>query len=72
MIAERYPELGSLAPEEQLELAAELAATAARADGIPELTDRSVKILESRLEYFLGNRETGISWDDLRGQRTEA
>ena len=72
MIAERFPELDALAPDEQLELAAELATRAARGNGIPELTGRSVEILESRLDYFLAHPQTGVNWEDLRGQRAGA
>ena len=69
MIAERFPELDSLAPSEQLELAAELATKAARSNGIPELTQQSIDILEARLDHFLKNPETGINWETLRQQR---
>lgn len=58
MIAERFPELDALAPSEQLELAAELAIKAARNNGIPELTQKSMEILEARLDHFLENPET--------------
>lgn len=67
MIAERYPKLDALAPDEQLALAAELAKKAARGNGIPELTERSREILERRLDYFLANPQTGVNWEDLRG-----
>lgn len=69
MIAERYPELETLAPDEQLELAAELAQKAARGNAIPDLTQRSLEILESRLDYFLAHPSSGIDWEDLRGQK---
>lgn len=72
MVADRYPELNALKPEEQLELAAELAIKAARANGIPELTQRSLEILESRLDYFLAHPNTGVSWEELRGKRIGA
>ena len=69
MIAERFPELALLAPDEQLELAAELAKNAASSDEGPELTERSVEILEERLDHFLSNPETGVSWEELRSQK---
>ena len=69
MIAERFPELEALEPTEQLQLAAELTQKAARANAVPELTPRSVEILEDRLEHFLENPETGISWEKLRELR---
>ena len=69
MIVERFPELESLAPEEQLALAAELARKAARRGGIPELTERSAAVLEERLDHFLANPESGVSWEELRSKR---
>jgi hypothetical protein len=68
VIAERFPELETLAPEEQLALAAELTRKAARMGGIPDLTERSVAVLEERLDHFLANPESGISWEELRMQ----
>ena len=69
VIAERFPELETLAPEEQLTLAAELARNAARNGSVPELTERSVELLEERLDHYLANPETGVRWEDLRTQR---
>jgi len=71
MIAERYPELEALSPSEQLELAAELASRASQEKHIPDLTTRSVEILESRLDYYLAHPETGIDWEELRKQKSE-
>ncbi len=69
MIAERFPELNKLAPQEQLALAAELAQCAARNGGIPDLTKNSAAILVERLAHVLDNPESGISWEKLRVQR---
>ncbi len=66
MIAERYPELALLDPQEQLVLAAELATRAARGGGIPELTSRAIQILEERLDDFIANPDGGVSWEHLK------
>ena len=53
MIVEKFPELEQLTPNDQLELAAELATRAARDGAVPGLTAGAVEALESQLDYYL-------------------
>lgn len=69
MIDDRFPDLADLDPNEQLALASELAKRAMESSEGCELSSEAVKLLESRLDYFLDHPETGISWDELRRQR---
>jgi hypothetical protein len=69
MIAEKFPELKTLAPEEQLELASELAMVALRSQKAPDLSPNAIKLLEKRLDYFLAHPDTGMNWEDLRAQK---
>ena len=69
MIDDRFPELANLDPDEQLELASELAKRAMKSPECSELSENAVKLLEERLDYFMKNPESGISWEELRNQR---
>lgn len=69
MLAERFPELKALEPEEQLELASELAKEALRSHDVPDLAEEAVRLMEERLDFFLENTETGTDWETLRTQR---
>lgn len=67
MIAEKFPQLSTLDPQEQLILAGELWQRATGAtDNSVELAPELVTLIEKRLDHFLANPETGISWDDLK------
>lgn len=69
MIGEKFPELEALKPEQQLELASELAKVALRSQNAPELSSKSIELIEERLNYFLLHPETGVRWEDLRTQK---
>jgi hypothetical protein len=69
MIAEKFPELKTLPPEEQLELASELAMVALRCQKAPDLSPKAIELMEKRLDYFLAHPDTGMSWEDLRAQK---
>ncbi len=69
MIAEKFPELQALQPEQQLELASELAKVALRSHKAPDLSSKAMKLMEERLDYFLAHPETGVRWEDLRTQK---
>jgi len=70
MIAEKFPELEALDPDQQLELASELAKVALRSHQVPELSSRAIELMEERLDYFLAHPETGVRWEDLRTQKS--
>ena len=53
MIDDRFPDLAELEPNEQLELASELAKRAMESSETSELSSEAVRLLESRLDYFL-------------------
>jgi hypothetical protein len=69
MIAEKFPELEALDPDQQLELASELAKAALRSHRGPELSSKALELMEARLDYFLAHPETGVRWEDLRTQK---
>lgn len=69
MIDDRYPELANLDPNEQLELASELAKRAMKSTECSELSDKAVNLLEERLDYFHKHPETGVAWEDLKARR---
>lgn len=69
MIAEKFPELKALQPEEQLELASELAKVALMSQKAPDLSPKAIKLMEERLDYFLAHPNTGVSWEVLRAQK---
>ena len=69
MIDDRFPELATLNPDEQLELASELAKRAMRSSECSQLSDNAVNLLEERLDYFLEHPATGVSWEELRDKR---
>ena len=67
MIAERFPALLELNPEEQMLLAGELVSEATKETGeFPELGDDILQALEGRLDAFLLDPGSGISWEELR------
>lgn len=69
MIDSRFPDLATLEPDEQLELASELAKRAMRSSECSELSADAVNLLEKRLDYFHEHPETGVTWEELRDQR---
>lgn len=69
MIVDQFPELAKLGPDEQLQLAGELAKQAMSSSDSAEVTPEAVELLEARLDHFLDHPETGVSWEELREQR---
>lgn len=69
MIVERFPELKTLNPDEQLELASELAKVALSYDQTPTLSDGALEVMEKRLDYFTKHPKSGISWEELRKKK---
>ncbi len=69
MIAEKFPELDALEPDQQLELASELAKVALRSQNAPVLSATTLELMEERLDYFLSHPKTGVRWEDLRTQK---
>jgi len=69
MIDDRFPELADLDPDEQLELASELAKRAMSSAECSELSGKAVDLLEKRLDYFLQHPGTGVTWEELRDRR---
>lgn len=69
MIAERFPNLMELKPDEQLELASELAREALKSQQAPELSNGAVELLEKRLDAYLEQPEIGTTWEDLKNRR---
>lgn len=70
MIAEKFPELQGLDPQQQLILAGELWRSATRpVAGTPELSEEAVRILEERLVAFEERPDSGISWAELRDSK---
>ena len=71
MIVERFPQLSELNPQEQLLLAGELM-TQAKEDNDPvHLPENVVRLLEERLDHYLGNPDSGVSWEELRKTASE-
>ncbi|MEZ5302403.1 MAG: addiction module protein [Verrucomicrobiales bacterium] len=67
MIAERFPALLELNPEEQMLLAGELVSSTTKETGrFPELSDDILQALEERLDAFFLDPGSGISWEELR------
>ena len=71
MIDDRFPELKNLSPEEQLELASELAKEALGADDLHQLSKESVAILEKELAAIIADPGKGVRWEDLRKMRND-
>lgn len=70
MIAEKFPELEALQPDQQLELASELAKVALRSQNASVLSAKALELMEERLDYFLSHPQTGVRWEDLRTQKS--
>jgi len=67
MIAEKFPQLSKLDPQEQLILAGELWQRATRAaDDTGGLKPELLALIEERLDHFLEHPETGVDWEDLK------
>lgn len=70
MIAERFPGLKDLDPEDQLILAGELWSCATQGqDSMEDLSQGAVEALERRLDDYLKNPDSGVSWTDLKAKR---
>lgn len=73
MIAEQFPQLENLNPQDQLLLAGELWQKATAPDGdAPDLPKEAVQLLEERLADYLKNPESGISWEELKRKVAKA
>lgn len=69
MMVDQFPELAKLSPDQQLELASELAKQAMKSTETVEISAETVELLEERLTYFLDGKDTGTTWEKLREQR---
>ena len=69
MIVERFPELKTLNSDEQLELASELAKAALKSDQSLAISDNALEVMEERLDYFMKNPGSGITWETLRKKK---
>lgn len=67
MIAEKFPELDALDPQDQMILAGELWKRATMApDNTPELTAEAIRILEAQADEVINDPSKGVSWESLR------
>ena len=69
MIVERFPELKTLNPDEQLELASELAKAALKSDQTLDISSSALNVMEERLDYFIENPDSGTTWETLRKKK---
>ena len=67
MIAEQFPQLEKLSPQDQLILAGELWKRATSSgEESKDLSKEAVQLIEQRLDNYLENPSTGIAWEDLK------
>ena len=68
VIAEKFPELKSLSPEEKLILVGELwEELASRPDAFPPREDH-IKLLKERLEYFRQHPADVVAWEQVKAR----
>lgn len=71
MLIERYPELAKLDADEQLLLASELVQNVTAADvkhAPPELPRDLLALIEARVDDYLNDPSTGMSWEEVKQQ----
>jgi len=67
MILEQFPQFERLNPQDQLILAGELWQRATSAsEKTPDLSEEAIQLIEQRLDDYLENPSTGISWSSVR------
>lgn len=71
MLVDQFPELKELAPNQQLQLASELASHAVRSGDLHDLSQQSVNLLEHQLKQIISDPSKGTNWQDLRGSRND-
>lgn len=69
MIAEKFPELATLDPEDQLILAGELMLRATARNDAPQLDTVTMQLIEARLNEYFQNPDSGVRWEDLRDRK---
>ncbi len=65
VLTERFPELDKLNAEEKLILAGELWRDATSSESMVELSEEAIAAIEARLDHYLRNPDSGISWSAL-------
>jgi putative addiction module component (TIGR02574 family) len=69
VLIERFPEVAKLDIDDQLLLASELVQNAAAADAAkaqPELPPESLALIQARLDDYLADPSTGMSWEEVK------
>ena len=73
MIAEQFPQLEKLSPQDQLILAGELWQRATYSgEESKDLSKEAIQLIEQRLDDYLENPSTGISWEKLKEKVTRS